>query len=103
MLSDLSDPAEEFPPATVASQPKTLEEAWEVINDLNAALGRRLLIGQATGVIMVRNGLPADEAFNKLREFARRTNRKVHDLAREVVATREREAEDARSEGRRTL
>ncbi len=52
---------------------------------LEVALTTRGIIDQAKGVLMARTGRSADEAFESLRRASQRTNRKVFDLAREIV------------------
>lgn len=60
------------------------------INDehLARALETRTVIGQATGMIMERYGLDEQAAFNVLRRLSSQHNRKLNDLARQVVADR---------------
>ena len=54
---------------------------------LERALANRDLIGQAKGVLMVRHGLQAEEAFAMLRAHSQRTNTKLVALAEKVVET----------------
>ena len=54
---------------------------------LERALANRDLIGQAKGVLMVRHGLRAEEAFAMLRAHSQRTNTKLVALAEKVVET----------------
>ena len=60
------------------------------INDehLARALETRTVIGQATGMVMERYGLDAQTAFNVLRRLSSQDNRKLRDLAQQVVADR---------------
>ncbi|HEY0644201.1 MAG TPA: GAF and ANTAR domain-containing protein [Nocardioides sp.] len=60
------------------------------INDehLARALETRTVIGQATGMIMERYGLDEQTAFNVLRRLSSQDNRKLNDLAQQVVADR---------------
>jgi hypothetical protein len=51
-----------------------------------AALESRDLIGQAKGVIMVSVGCSTDEAFLLLRQQSQHENRKLVEIAAEVVA-----------------
>ncbi|MCU1489245.1 MAG: hypothetical protein JWM85_650 [Acidimicrobiaceae bacterium] len=53
--------------------------------NLEAALESRGVIDQAKGILMGRDGCSADEAFEFLRRASQRANRKVHDLAQEIV------------------
>ena len=58
----------------------------ELVNQqLQTALNTRLVIEQAKGVLAERANLDMDTAFNMLRGHARRTNRRLAELAREVV------------------
>jgi AmiR/NasT family two-component response regulator len=56
---------------------------------LERALTSRIVIEQAKGVLSERLHLGPDDAFEVLRRAARTSQRKLHDLAREVVASRE--------------
>lgn len=53
---------------------------------LRRALETRTVIGQAQGVLMARQGVGAEEAFDVLRRASQRTNRKLRDIAAEIVA-----------------
>ena len=53
----------------------------------DAALETRDMIGQAKGVLMAREGLTADMAFERLRELSQRRNQPVRDLGEEIAAT----------------
>lgn len=59
----------------------------ERIQHLLVALERRTVIGQATGIVMERFKLDADAAFGVLRRVSSQRNRKVIDIAEELVAT----------------
>ncbi len=52
---------------------------------LEQALITRGVIDQAKGILMARTGTDADQAFESLRRASQRTNRKVFDLALEIV------------------
>jgi GAF domain-containing protein len=58
--------------------------------DLNAqlteALSSRVVIEQAKGMIAERQGLQVDQAFNRLRRYARNHNLRLADVARATVA-----------------
>lgn len=60
------------------------------INDeqLATALESRTVIGQAIGMVMERYALDADAAFSVLRRLASQDNRKLRELAAQVVADR---------------
>lgn len=53
---------------------------------LQEALETRTIIGQAQGMLMVRERISADQAFDILRRASQRTNRKLRDIAGELVA-----------------
>jgi len=61
-------------------------EAEERIAHLLVALDHRTVIGQATGVIMERYGLDASTAFQALVRVSSDRQRKVHEIAKELVA-----------------
>lgn len=52
---------------------------------LRRALETRTVIGQAQGVLMARQAITPDEAFDILRRASQRTNRKLRDVAAEIV------------------
>jgi hypothetical protein len=62
-----------------------LARAREAERQLREALESRDLIGQAKGILMARGGLSADAAFDVLRRASQRTNRKLRDVARDLV------------------
>lgn len=57
------------------------------VTQLEHALAARVTVEQAIGVLTERQGSTPREAFERLRKVARSRGRKVHDLAREVVAS----------------
>jgi AmiR/NasT family two-component response regulator len=52
---------------------------------LQGALGRRAVIDQAKGILMARQGVGPDRAFELLREHSQRTGRKLAEVADAVV------------------
>jgi AmiR/NasT family two-component response regulator len=54
-------------------------------HDLEGAFGRRAVTERAKGILMERHSVGEEEAFNILREEARRTNRKIVDVADAVI------------------
>jgi response regulator NasT len=54
---------------------------------LEGAFGRRAVTERAKGVLMERHGIDEQHAFQMLRDHARRTNRKVVDVAEAMLAT----------------
>jgi GAF domain-containing protein len=66
-----------------ALQARTREE---LADQLQHALDHRVVIERAVGVIMGRDGIDAVTAFNKLRAAARSSERRVADVAAELLA-----------------
>ena len=60
--------------------------ASELNAQLRQALESRDLIGQAKGILMERGSCGPDEAFDMLRRASQRTNRKLRDVANDLVA-----------------
>jgi GAF domain-containing protein len=56
---------------------------------LREALESRDVIGQAKGILMERERVTADDAFDMLRRASQHLNRKLRDLAEELAATGE--------------
>lgn len=56
---------------------------------LQAALASRDVIGQAKGVIMTREQITDEAAFERLRDASQRLNRKLRDIAADVAETGE--------------
>lgn len=52
------------------------------------AVDARRLIGQAIGILMERYDLDGDRAFEVLKRYSQDTNRKLRDVAYELIATR---------------
>jgi GAF domain-containing protein len=66
--------------------------------NLNMALGTREVIGQAQGILMERERITPGEAFDILRHASQHLNRKLRDVAQDLVDTGERpEADQSRS------
>ena len=60
--------------------------AAEVVNEqLTGALNSRIVIEQAKGIIAERHRVDMEQAFARLRTHARNNNRRLGDVAREVV------------------
>ncbi len=62
-----------------------LEDARTLSQQLQHALDSRIIDEQAKGILDERNRITPDEAFQRLRKHARRTNTGVHDLAEQIV------------------
>jgi AmiR/NasT family two-component response regulator len=52
---------------------------------LEGAFGRRAITERAKGILMERHSIDEQEAFNRLRDQARRTNRKIVDVAEAII------------------
>ena len=62
-----------------------LNELGDAVEELEDAIARRATIERAKGILMERHGVSDREAFEMLRTEARSTNRRVHEVAREVA------------------
>ncbi|MET7278940.1 GAF and ANTAR domain-containing protein [Kribbella sp. NPDC005582] len=56
--------------------------------NLAAAVDARKLVGQAMGILMERFDLDGDRAFQVLRRYSQDNNRKLRDVAQELIDTR---------------
>jgi GAF domain-containing protein len=63
------------------------EERGELAAQLHRALNARVVIEQAKGALVARQGLSQREAFERMRQQARRERRRVADVAAEIMAT----------------
>jgi GAF domain-containing protein len=78
------------PPGRPARSEQALDEVAQLrlsVTQLEHALAARVTVEQAIGVLTERQGSTPRDAFERLRKVARSRGRKVHDLAREVVAS----------------
>ncbi|GAB4058859.1 GAF and ANTAR domain-containing protein [Catellatospora paridis] len=66
-------------------QARAIRHHETLAEQLQAALNSRIIIEQAKGVIAERRRVDMDEAFDLLRDTARRNNRRLSELARTVV------------------
>jgi GAF domain-containing protein len=72
-------------------------DARELSENLSAAIKTRETISQAVGIVMATGGRSPDEAFQVLANASQRENRKVRDIAADIVKrTVERGGEAAR-------
>jgi GAF domain-containing protein len=77
--------------ATIAILQERLVKEREVLAaQLQTALDSRVVIEQAKGVLAERLGFDMDTAFSTLRDAARRANRRLSEVARDVVDSRGR-------------
>ena len=64
-----------------------LDEAEDRASNLQRAVSSNRLIGTALGIVMATRKLTAEQAFTVLREKSQTTNRKLREVADEVVFT----------------
>jgi GAF domain-containing protein len=67
---------------------QALFRAEQLGRDLTEALTSRDVIGQAKGILMATENLSSDAAFDVLRRASQRANRKLRDVAQELVDAR---------------
>jgi hypothetical protein len=73
--------------ATIAIlQHRALEQSRRVAGQLQIALDTRVVIEQAKGVLAERGGVSVDEAYTRLRDYARAHNQRLTELARAVTS-----------------
>jgi len=72
--------------------PQEMQSAIDIVlrrfaeyHDLEGAFGRRAVTERAKGILMERHGIDEEGAFEMLRGHARRTNRKLVDVAEAVT------------------
>jgi GAF domain-containing protein len=66
-------------------QERTIRRSEVLTEQLQAALNSRIVIEQAKGVIAQAHGVSVDAAFASMRGYARRTRRRLSDVAYAVV------------------
>lgn len=64
---------------------RQLAETQQLADQLQHALDSRIVIEQAKGLVAARSGEDIHQAFERLRVYARSHNRRLHDVARDVV------------------
>ncbi len=75
--------------ATIAIMQERAIRRAEVLNEqLQAALNSRVVIEQAKGVLAQHSGLAMDQAFARIRGYARKNNRLLADVARDLATTK---------------
>jgi transcriptional regulator with GAF, ATPase, and Fis domain len=70
------------------------EQSADTARHLRLAMASRAVIEQAKGVLLARHGCSPEDAFERLAAESQRTNRKLRDVARDVVAGAHRPAPD---------
>lgn len=71
--------------AVVLANAQAYWAAHTLTAQLETALTSRAVIEQAKGILMARNGISPDEAFNRLAADSQQTNVKLRDVARALV------------------
>jgi GAF domain-containing protein len=66
-------------------QERTIRRGETLTEQLQGALNSRIVIEQAKGAIAQAHGVSVDEAFTLMRDYARRTNRRLGDVAHTIV------------------
>jgi transcriptional regulator with GAF, ATPase, and Fis domain len=74
------------PAAATLANARAYRRVARLADQLEYALGSRAVIEQAKGVLMARQGCSQDEAFDILRRGSQSSNRKLRDIAADVVA-----------------
>jgi transcriptional regulator with GAF, ATPase, and Fis domain len=69
-------------------QERTIRRSEVLTGQLQGALNSRIVIEQAKGAIAQAHGVSVDEAFARMRAHARRTNRRLSDIAYAIVTDR---------------
>ncbi len=69
---------------------KEISELRQRKQDLEAAIASNRIIGTAIGMVMKESKLTQEEAFERLRRYARGQRRKLEDVAQAIVADKER-------------
>jgi len=73
--------------AVLLSNTLTLADAQETTANVSAALVNRDVIGQAKGVLVAQGAADPDAAFTMLVAASQRTNVKLHEVCRQLVAS----------------
>ncbi len=72
--------------ASVAlSNAVVVSEATDAVEQMREAMASRAGIEQAKGILMARHGVDADEAFARLAHLSQTQNRKLREIAEDVV------------------
>jgi GAF domain-containing protein len=66
-------------------QERAIRRGEILTEQLQGALNSRIVIEQAKGAIAQAHGVSVDEAFTLMRDYARRTNRRLSDVAHTIV------------------
>jgi GAF domain-containing protein len=72
-------------PSVALTNAQLYDSAYRLTQQLQEALTSRAVIDQAKGILMGQRGVGVDEAFTLLRTTSQRENRKLRDIAQELV------------------
>jgi hypothetical protein len=67
-------------------QERSLRDTRALASQLESALESRIVIEQAKGIVAERAGVGVDVAFQRIRRYSRDHNRRLTDVARDVVS-----------------
>jgi GAF domain-containing protein len=89
VLADLlaGDGSTDGRPPRIGDEDSEVDRLRVAVSQLEHALAARVLVEQAIGVLAERQRLAPRAAFERLRKAARSRGKKVHDVARMVVAS----------------
>jgi GAF domain-containing protein len=87
--------------AVAASNMYAYQNARDMADNLQTALESRAVIDQAKGILIERHKLTPDQAFQLLAQVSMNVNRKVRDVADELVRTGELPVVTPRGDSRR--
>src|SRR3712207_3313072 len=73
--------------AILLANMRSLQDAQQLSAQLKQALANRDVIGQAKGVLIAQGAAGEEAAFNMLVSASQRSNVKLHEVARQVVAS----------------
>jgi hypothetical protein len=72
--------------ATIAIlQQRTIQQSVTTTEQLQTALASRIVIEQSKGILAERYGIALDDSFQQLRRYARNHNRRLHDVAQDLI------------------
>lgn len=80
-------PGAETPPPRPAADAPEAERLRVTVAQLEHALETRVTVEQAIGVLAERQRIRPRKAFDRIRNAARARGRKVHEVARDIVAS----------------
>ncbi|MEV1018767.1 GAF and ANTAR domain-containing protein [Streptomyces sp. NPDC050264] len=75
--------------ANTLSLQREVTESRVLAGQLEHALSSRVVVEQAKGILAARHDVTLDQAFDRLRRYARSHQRKVQEVAREIIGGRD--------------